>query len=98
MLGIADLKVDLVILLSHPSLLRFFASQICNEISRQIIYLFLKFLFGDCALRLGFEMEAKNKLKIEDSTTESPTSVLEDKVCSSVLVFLPRMMIIVFKE
>ncbi|KAG5028780.1 hypothetical protein JHK87_012294 [Glycine soja] len=37
------------------------------------------FLFGDCALRLGFEMEAKNKVKIEDSTTESPTSVLEDE-------------------
>ncbi|KAG5155985.1 hypothetical protein JHK82_013954 [Glycine max] len=38
------------------------------------------FLFGDCALRLGFEMEAKNKVKIEDSTTESPTSVLEDEM------------------
>ena len=59
---------------------------------------FLKFLFGDCALRLGFEMEAKNKVKIDDSTAESPTSVLEDEVCSSVPLFLPRTMISVFEE
>ncbi|KAG5040260.1 hypothetical protein JHK85_012736 [Glycine max] len=30
-------------------------------------------------IRPRFEMEAKNKVKIEDSTTESPTSVLEDE-------------------
>ncbi|KAH1143255.1 hypothetical protein GYH30_033787 [Glycine max] len=28
----------------------------------------------------GFEIEAKNKVKIKDSTTKSPTSVLEDEL------------------
>ena len=41
--GIADLKLDLLILRSRPSLLRFFGSQICNEISEQINRFFVPF-------------------------------------------------------
>ena len=42
-------------------------------------------------------MEAKDKVKNEDSAAESPTSVLEDEVCS-VLLLLPRTTINVFEE
>ena len=98
MLSIADLKVDLTFFVLVLHFLGFLHRRFARRSRDKLFIYFLKFLFGDCALRLGFEMEAKNKVKIDDSTAESPTSVLEDEVCSSVPLFLPRTMISVFEE